>query len=276
MTRSRGTGSIRDDLDSQRAGRRIRGRRIRAGHGTAGGRLHDGRTRRDQRSHGCRRMLGRLGADPADFAGRSTRRRWIASAATTTRSTSSGSFSRRRSGAVRCARSRRFATFLARAFQAMTTGRPASGGDLPASRPDENAACPDCGPALDAPSARAPSGSRQMRLQRPPRYSAGADRPIILAGGGALWSGAAHAIETLAARLGAPVVTTLNGKGLLDERHPLLARACAVGQGPTRAAARGCHARRRLPLHRSHDRLAANDRARQLDPDRSRTRPRSA
>ena len=30
-----------------------------------------------------------------------------------------------------------------------------------------------------------------------------------------------HAIEELAARLGAPVVTTLNGKGLLDERHPL-------------------------------------------------------
>jgi acetolactate synthase-1/2/3 large subunit len=48
-----------------------------------------------------------------------------------------------------------------------------------------------------------------------------AERPIILAGGGALWSGAADKIETLAGLLGAPVVTTLNGKGLLDERHPL-------------------------------------------------------
>ena len=47
-----------------------------------------------------------------------------------------------------------------------------------------------------------------------------AKRPIILAGGGALWSGAASAVETLAAQLGAPVVTTLNGKGLLDELHP--------------------------------------------------------
>ena len=46
-------------------------------------------------------------------------------------------------------------------------------------------------------------------------------RPIILAGGGALWSGAAEAIEDLARRLGAPVITTLNGKGLLDERNPL-------------------------------------------------------
>jgi acetolactate synthase-1/2/3 large subunit len=48
-----------------------------------------------------------------------------------------------------------------------------------------------------------------------------AERPIILAGGGALWSGAAAEVEALARRLGAPIVTTLNGKGLLDERHPL-------------------------------------------------------
>lgn len=48
-----------------------------------------------------------------------------------------------------------------------------------------------------------------------------ARRPIILAGGGALWSGAGGAIEALANRLGAPVVTTLNAKGLIDERSPL-------------------------------------------------------
>ena len=57
-----------------------------------------------------------------------------------------------------------------------------------------------------------------------------AHRPIILAGGGALWSGAADAIEELAERLGAPVVTTLNGKGLLDERNPSsLGHARSVG-----------------------------------------------
>ena len=48
-----------------------------------------------------------------------------------------------------------------------------------------------------------------------------AERPIILAGGGALWSGAAEVVELLARTLAAPVVTTLNGKGLLDERNPL-------------------------------------------------------
>lgn len=69
-----------------------------------------------------------------------------------------------------------------------------------------------------------------------------AERPIILAGGGAVWSrrkgcartergihldadgplwkDAASAIEELAKRLDCPVITTLNGKGILDERDP--------------------------------------------------------
>lgn len=43
--------------------------------------------------------------------------------------------------------------------------------------------------------------------------------PVILAGGGS--RGARDELRALAERLGAPVVTTLNGKGVLDERHPL-------------------------------------------------------
>jgi acetolactate synthase-1/2/3 large subunit len=50
---------------------------------------------------------------------------------------------------------------------------------------------------------------------------AGALRPIILAGGGALSSGAGAEIEALSRALDAPVITTLNGKGLIDERSPL-------------------------------------------------------
>jgi len=46
-------------------------------------------------------------------------------------------------------------------------------------------------------------------------------RPIILAGGGAVWSGAGPAIERLAQKLGCPVITTLNGKGIIDERSPI-------------------------------------------------------
>jgi acetolactate synthase-1/2/3 large subunit len=44
-------------------------------------------------------------------------------------------------------------------------------------------------------------------------------RPIILAGGGAIASGAYQQMVRFA-ELGIPVVTTLNGKGIIDERHP--------------------------------------------------------
>ncbi|MEL7046659.1 MAG: 5-guanidino-2-oxopentanoate decarboxylase, partial [Pseudomonadota bacterium] len=50
---------------------------------------------------------------------------------------------------------------------------------------------------------------------------AGARAPCLLAGGGAV--GAADEIRHLADAIGAPVVTTTNGKGVLPEAHPLLA-----------------------------------------------------
>ena len=46
-----------------------------------------------------------------------------------------------------------------------------------------------------------------------------AHRPVILVGGGA--RGAADQVRKLAEQLAAPVVTSLNGKGILDEHHPL-------------------------------------------------------
>jgi len=49
-----------------------------------------------------------------------------------------------------------------------------------------------------------------------------AERPAILAGGGALRSGAGSAIAALAERLGAPIATTIHGKGVIDELHRLV------------------------------------------------------
>lgn len=46
-------------------------------------------------------------------------------------------------------------------------------------------------------------------------------RPIILAGGGAVWSDAGQQIDELARKLDCPVITTLNGKGIVDEHSPL-------------------------------------------------------
>jgi acetolactate synthase-1/2/3 large subunit len=108
---------------------------------------------------------------------------------------------------------------LGKAFQAMTWGRPrpaalflpqdvmrlecSATADLPAFPPRPEPTVP-----LDA-------------IARAAEIVAAAERPIILAGGGALWSGAADEIEALARLLGAPIITTLNAKGLVDERNAL-------------------------------------------------------
>src|SRR5262245_2176347 len=60
------------------------------------------------------------------------------------------------------------------------------------------------------------------------RLIARARRPLILAGGGALTSGAAGEITRLAEATGIPVATTLNGKGSIDERHRLAAGVVGV------------------------------------------------
>ena len=58
---------------------------------------------------------------------------------------------------------------------------------------------------------------------------AGAERPLIWAGGGALRAGAGTVVGELALKLAAPVVTTYMGRGLLPPDHP-----CAV-PGPVHA-----------------------------------------
>jgi acetolactate synthase-1/2/3 large subunit len=52
--------------------------------------------------------------------------------------------------------------------------------------------------------------------------------PLLLAGGGLVSAGACDELRELAERLGAPVVTTCNGKGALPDDHPL---AVGVSQG---------------------------------------------
>jgi 5-guanidino-2-oxopentanoate decarboxylase len=66
-----------------------------------------------------------------------------------------------------------------------------------------------------------------------------AARPAIVAGGGA--AGAAPALARLAERLGAPVITTANGKGVLPEDHPL-ALGARLNFPAARAWLEGCDA----------------------------------
>ena len=61
-----------------------------------------------------------------------------------------------------------------------------------------------------------PAGSK---LDQAAELLADADSVVIVAGGGS--RGAAEPLRALAERLDAPVLTTVNGKGVLPERHPL-------------------------------------------------------
>lgn len=85
--------------------------------------------------------------------------------------------------------------------------------------------------ALAARPAPAPAAPDPQKIAEAARLLANAADPVILAGGGS--RGATAELRALAERLGAPVVTTLNAKGVLDEHHPL-----SLGSNLRLAAAR--------------------------------------
>jgi len=71
------------------------------------------------------------------------------------------------------------------------------------------------------------------------RLLAAAERPVILIGGGAAYSGAGPALVELAELLHAPVVSTQTSRGVVDERHPLsLGPSGILGYEPIGAAIR--------------------------------------
>jgi len=60
-----------------------------------------------------------------------------------------------------------------------------------------------------------------QETERAARLLANAERPVIVAGGGAITADAAADLVAVAEYLGAPVVTTWMGKGAIPEDHPL-------------------------------------------------------
>lgn len=123
---------------------------------------------------------------------------------------------------------------VAKAFAAMTHGRPRPAAlvlpqdlmAMPAGEVPEFRMESSWMPELDlAAIARAVALLREARM------------PIILAGGGAVWADAGDEIRELAIRLDCSVMTTLNGKGIVDERSPI-----ALGH------ARSARSRIALPL----------------------------
>jgi acetolactate synthase I/II/III large subunit len=110
---------------------------------------------------------------------------------------------------------------LSQAFALMTSGRPGPVNiDVPL-----NVFVEDAGDAPDAPAGpdgavAAPAPSAEA-LRRAAELLAGAERPVILAGNGAMAPRARALVRELARALRIPVVTTPMGKGVLDERDDL-------------------------------------------------------
>ena len=116
------------------------------------------------------------------------------------------------------------------AFELFATGRPRPVYlEIPLDLLEEET---DLDAAALAPRAFAPVPSADAaQVAAAAALLAAAREPVILAGGGS--RGAGEQLRALAERIGAPVVTTLNAKGVLDESHPL-----AIGSSLRLAAAR--------------------------------------
>lgn len=91
--------------------------------------------------------------------------------------------------------------------------------DLLGASIDENAT--ECVPTAQSPP---PPGPREEAINRVADVLASAEAPTLLCGEGAVRAGAFEAVRELAHAVGAPVVTSINGKGIVAETDP-----CAVG-----------------------------------------------
>ncbi|HEX7398825.1 MAG TPA: thiamine pyrophosphate-binding protein [Candidatus Limnocylindrales bacterium] len=109
---------------------------------------------------------------------------------------------------------------LHRAWNQMLSGRPGPvlldlPMDVQAEAADVVIPDPDAREARHGPRAAGQDVERAAALLRTTR------RPVIVAGGGVILAAAWAELTTLAERLGAPVVTTWQGKGAIDETHEL-------------------------------------------------------
>ena len=118
----------------------------------------------------------------------------------------------------------RVADLTAHAFRVATTGRP---GPVYVGCPwDVVSPDPRPVPGVSPDPSTYPAGRvapDPASLERAATLLGGAERPIILAGGGVLVSRASDELAALARALGAPVATTPSGKGSFDEFDPLWA-----------------------------------------------------
>jgi acetolactate synthase-1/2/3 large subunit len=107
------------------------------------------------------------------------------------------------------------------AFHVATTGRPGPVLiDVPKDIGQGPCDAPFCD-TVDLPGYEVPARGDSELITAAARLLSASKRPVLYVGHGAVISGAGKAITSLAEKLRAPVVTTLLGKGAVDETHPL-------------------------------------------------------
>ncbi len=107
-------------------------------------------------------------------------------------------------------------TTIAGAFELLRTGRP---GPVVISIPNDFLFGKTAGVVRGGAGRRPPC--HVAEIAEAAKRLAAARRPLIIAGGGVVAAGADAELVALARRLGAPVITTVMGRGVISERDPL-------------------------------------------------------
>jgi thiamine pyrophosphate-dependent acetolactate synthase large subunit-like protein len=108
-------------------------------------------------------------------------------------------------------------TSIAGAFDLLRTGRP---GPIALSIPNDLLAAKTDGIVRSGRAGRRPP-CHVNDIAEAARRLAAAERPLVIAGGGVISADASAELLALARRLGAPVITTVMGRGAISERDPL-------------------------------------------------------
>ncbi len=107
------------------------------------------------------------------------------------------------------------------AFHIAQTGRP---GPVLVDLPKDISSGP-CTASLDAkmdiPGYKIPTSGKKADIKKMAKLFMVSKKPLLLIGHGAVISGAENAVRTLANKMQAPVISTLLGKGIFPETHPL-------------------------------------------------------
>lgn len=126
----------------------------------------------------------------------------------------------------------RAAEITRHAFRIATSGRP---GPVVVLCPSDVMSMPVDAPAFVEPDYTAFPATRvrpsRAQIERAAELLLGAERPILVAGGGVIISEAWRELVALAERLSIPVATTMNGKGAIPDDHPLSAGVLGTSTG---------------------------------------------